>query len=80
MNLEKLNASDAKPVTTADSDMVLQPAIALYIGGAGNVRVTTVAGTDVLFSAVPVGTILPIKVKRVWATNTTATLIIALYP
>lgn len=53
----------------------------LYVGGAGNLRVTLrdqADGDSVTFNAVPVG-FLPILVKRVWATNTTATNIIALY-
>lgn len=67
-------------VTPADSDFASNAqARALWVGGAGNVRVTTVGGEDVLFSGVPAGTVLPVSVKRVWATNTTATLIVALY-
>ncbi len=52
----------------------------LYIGGTGNVAVVPVENdqTVVTFSAVPVGTILPIQVRKVKATGTTATLIIAL--
>ena len=52
----------------------------LYIGGAGDVAVAGAADGHVeTFSAVPVGTILPVAVSKVMATNTTATLILALY-
>ncbi len=51
---------------------------ALYIGGAGDVRLLTREGDDVVFSAVPAGSILPIYTQRVFDTNTTATLIVAL--
>jgi hypothetical protein len=51
----------------------------LYIGGAGNVSVTTIGGDVVTFTAVPVGTVLPVQVKKLAATLTTATNIIALW-
>ena len=52
---------------------------ALYIGGAGAVAVTTEVGSVVTFAAVPVGTMLQIRASKVMATNTTATLILAMY-
>jgi hypothetical protein len=58
-------------ITKADSD--LTTAIrGLYVGTTGNVRVTTVGGDDVVIPTVPAGAILPIEIKRVWSTNTTA--------
>lgn len=45
----------------------------LFIGGAGNVNVTTEAGQDVVFSNVLAGTFLPVRVTHVKATSTTAT-------
>jgi hypothetical protein len=51
----------------------------LFIGGAGNVAVTTLGGDDVIFNAVPVGTILAVQVLKVKSTGTTATLINALW-
>jgi hypothetical protein len=36
-------------------------------------------GADLLFSGVAAGTFMPIVVKAVYSTNTTATLIIGLY-
>lgn len=54
----------------------------LYIGGAGNLNVvmdqSDAADTAVLFSGVLAGTILPIRVKKVMSTSTTATNIVAL--
>lgn len=50
----------------------------IYVGGTGDVAVTTSNGETVTFSAVPVGTILPITVKQVMSTNTTATLMLGL--
>lgn len=56
---------------------------AIYVGGAGNLSVIQIsdtgAATPVVFTAVPVGTIIPISVRRVRVTGTTATLLIALW-
>lgn len=51
---------------------------ALYIGGAGNVVVTTIGGDILTFSGVTAGSILPVQVLKV-ASATTATLINALW-
>lgn len=50
----------------------------LYIGGAGNVVVTTIGGDILTFSGVAAGSILPVQVLKV-ASATTATLINALW-
>jgi hypothetical protein len=52
----------------------------LYVGGSGNLNVILVGDTaNTLFVGVGAGTILPIRVKVVHATNTTATNIVGLY-
>ena len=51
----------------------------LYVGTGGNLRVMTAGGDDVVFSSVPAGTFLPVQVIRVYATNTTASNIVALW-
>ena len=51
----------------------------LFIGGAGNVAVTTLGNDEITFNAVPVGTILAVQVLKVKSTGTTATLINALW-
>lgn len=50
----------------------------LYVGGAGNVVVTTIGGDVLTFSGVTAGSILPVQVFKV-ASATTATLINALW-
>jgi hypothetical protein len=57
----------------------VQEGAVLYIGGAGNVRVTTVAGDDVIFVGLNAGSFFPVQVLKVWSTSTTATDIIALW-
>lgn len=51
----------------------------LYVGGAGNVAVTTIGGDDVTFNAVPIGTVLPVQVLKLKSSGTTATLVNALW-
>lgn len=36
------------------------------------------AGTTVLFSGIPAGTVMPIRAKRIRSTSTTATLLVCL--
>ncbi len=70
-------ASNAAAVTTHDTNELTYVTRGLYIGGAGSV-VVTIGGSDVTFSGVPAGTILPIRVTKV-KTASTATLIVALW-
>jgi hypothetical protein len=65
-------------VAVTPSDVTIIRGKAIYVGGAGNVAVTTEAGTVVTFTAPPVGSIIPIGFSKVMATNTTATLLVAL--
>lgn len=70
------SADTAAAITTSDT----APNVfsRLYVGGAGNLKITTENGDVVTFSAVPVGTVLPIRTSLVWSTGTTATLIVGL--
>ena len=72
-------ADNAAAVTPSDSTDLAFISRALYVGGAGNIIVTMAGGGDVTFSAVPAGSILPVRVTRVKATSTTATSIVNLY-
>lgn len=66
-------------VTTSDSaDLTGGICRSLYVGGTGNIKLTAADGTTATLNSVAVG-ILPVKAKRVWATGTTATNIVALY-
>ena len=74
-----LTSNVAVAVTPSNSVDFTQGACkALYVGGAGNVT-AVVGGVAVLFTAPPVGTILPIAATRVNSTGTTATAMVALY-
>mgnify|MGYP000700423410 CR=1 FL=1 len=72
-------ATNAASVTPNDST-VLDCTRGLWVGGAGNIAVVMRGGSAaVTFSGVPAGTLLPFRVTKVMSTNTTATLIVALY-
>jgi len=64
---------DAVAITKSDTETNAYSGI--YVGGTGAVTVVTEDGTNVTFSAVPVGTILPIRTQKVMAA-TTATLLV----
>jgi hypothetical protein len=71
------NFDQAFAVVPADgTDLPTRPR-AVYVGGTGNIT-ATMGGTDVVFSGVPAGTLLPISPTRIKATGTTATLMLAL--
>ena len=55
------------------------PGCYLYVGNAGDVKVTTVGQDIVTFFAVPAGTVLPIQVVKVHFTDTGAGKITALW-
>lgn len=65
-------------VTPNDGADLSAPAKALWIGGTGNVKVDMIDGTTITLNSVPVG-MLDVYVKRVYATGTTATNIVAMY-
>ena len=68
-------------IAVTPSDTTLISCRAIYVGGAGNVAISSSASaTPVTFTAPVLGTILPLALDqgRIMATNTTATLLVAL--
>jgi len=49
----------------------------IYVGGTGDITCVTASGQTVLYSAVPQGIWMPVQVKQVLETGTTATLLVA---
>jgi len=65
-------------ITPVDADLA-KVADALFIGGAGAVKVDILNGADaVIFTATVVPYILPVAITRVYTTDTAATLMVAL--
>ena len=62
---------DAAAVTPSDV-VTFNPSV-VFVGVAGNVKVTTAQGSDVTFTGVQAGAVIPVQVIKVWSTGTTAT-------
>lgn len=71
---------DAVTITPGDAtDLTTSGIRSVYVGGAGNITCRLLNGSaDVVFTAVPVGTVLRICPSFIRATGTTATLMIGL--
>jgi hypothetical protein len=66
-------------VAPSDSEEVTYVTRAVFVGGAGNMAVVMFGGETVTFSGILAGTTLPIRVKKVLTTETTATLMLGLF-
>ncbi len=77
--VQSLPAS-AAVITPADgADLATAATRGIWVGVGGNVKVDMVTGgTGITFTGVPIG-ILAVQAKRVYATGTTATTMLALY-
>lgn len=78
------SAQGAIPVTPSNTTNINLPTglnftMGLYVGGSGDLSVLMSDGTTATFTAVSAGVVLPLSVKRVNATGTTATGIVAVY-
>lgn len=80
INMTYSDPGDRLVAVTPSDATDLTGARAVYVGGTGNVALMAIGDSSaVTFTAVPVGAILPVRVSRVMATNTTATSIVAIY-
>lgn len=71
------NAFAVTPNNTGELPFVTR---ALYVGGAGDVAVVLRKdGAPVTFVAVPAGSMLPLRVRQVLVTGTTATALVGIY-
>lgn len=73
-------ADNASLVTPSDVDEISVVSRELWIGVAGTLRVTTYGGQDITLPASVVGLgKLTLRVRKVWATGTTASGIVAVW-
>jgi len=63
---------DAAAVTVSDTVNLPQPSI-IFAGGGGSVKITTAQGSDVTFTGLAPGSIIPVQAIRVWSTGTSPT-------
>lgn len=71
-------ATEAFAITPNDTTDLTLVTRALYVGTAGDIVAVMKSGSEVTFSNVPSGSILPIRAERIKATGTTATHILGL--
>ena len=70
-------AGNASAITPSDT-LEFQGPVVVYVGVTGNMVVKTAGGDEVTFLNVQAGSVLPVRVKQVKSTLTTATDLIAL--
>ena len=79
-NAEVVTPNDSQDITISGSPITgIENGVLLYVGTGGNLTITTIGGQTVTLSSVQSGSYVPIQVKKVWATGTTANNLIALY-
>ncbi len=66
---------DGAAIAPSDTTDLVTAVSAIWVGGAGDLTVVTTKGVTLLFKNVPVGPFSLLKVARVKATGTTATLL-----
>jgi hypothetical protein len=75
-------ASRAAAITASDTGDVANTTKALYIGTGGSLKVELTGmapGAFVIFTNIPDGSLLPVRVRKIWDLGTTASNFIGLY-
>lgn len=84
---DKFNGVAVTTTSPATSGFVINPndaadqpdvCRAIYVGGDGDIKVDMLDGQTLTFFGVLAGTLFPIRARRVYATGTTATSLVAL--
>ena len=89
---QKLQVGRARVVTPSDTNDILSPGATaasgsqakptgcvLYVGVAGDLKVETIGGDVVTFVGVVAGSFIPVQVRKVYSTDTSAQSILALW-
>ena len=69
----------AFPISPSDVSYLPYLPRAIYVGASGNLAVLTAGGDIVILAAAVAGSILPIRVVKVFATGTTASSLVGFY-
>lgn len=72
-------ASNYFSITPSDVTDFDQVTRYIYVGGTGDIACVAKDGSVVVFTAVQVGTVLPVRAVRVNATSTTATNLVGMF-
>lgn len=80
-NIDPVTAArHAEAVTPSDTADLNHVTSAIYIGGAGNLALILANDSaPVTFTGLAAGTVLQVQAKRIMATNTTATALLAMW-
>lgn len=65
-------ADGAFAIVPSDTNELAQVTRAIYVGGAGNIRVLMANGNEVTFSNLSAGTLYPFRLRKVFATGGTS--------
>ena len=69
---------DGNAITPSDTVDLTFGCRGIYVGVSGDIKVLSPRGNTVTYVGVPQGTILPVRAVRVFATDTTATSLVAI--
>lgn len=72
-------ATAAAAITPSDTGEMAYVSRAVYVGATGNVRLVMKNGATVTLQNVPAGALLPVRVRKVMATGTTASGLVAFW-
>jgi hypothetical protein len=70
---------DAAAITPDDGQDLAVATRAVWVGGGGDLRLRMLGGAEVTLQGVAAGSLLPLRVARVFATGTTATALVGLW-
>jgi hypothetical protein len=79
-NAEVVTPNDSQDITIAGSPITgIENGVLLYVGTGGDLTITTIGGQTVTLVNIADGSYVPIQVKKVWVTGTSASDILALF-
>jgi hypothetical protein len=70
---------DAAAIAPDDGRDLATATRAVWVGGGGDIRLRMLGGAEVTLEGVAAGSLLPLRVARIFATGTTATALVALW-
>ena len=71
-------ASGVFVITPSDTENFVKTTRSIFVGGGGNLSVLAADGSTAVLAGVPAGSVLPIAVRRVNASGTSATGLVGL--